>query len=324
VILENPEHRFSVTSQADGGFQFVGVPAGSYRLAARLKPFTPSPAFHNVFVKEGRCTQISIPLKTDCSIEGVLLTWEGKPFAGERVELLRRNRTGKWYETASMWTNTNKQGVFRFTDLPSGEYLLGHEIWGDRPAEDNPFPTHYYPGVAERAKAEVIPLSPGMRVKNRRLQVPPAHTGRRISVRVVTAEGNPGGRNFLQIFSKGRRFPRNLRGDETEKAVEFSGFQEREYEFTADYWFDDLDGRGPAFAKRILKAESVKLSPGKDDAELVLVLPAEPTTLGPATTVTRSLPIVLACLIAAGVLTSAFFLFRRLTDKKKSCDSKFS
>ncbi len=313
VVLENAEHRFSVPSQFDGSYQFVGIPEGYYQLSAQLKPFTPVPFFEKVTVRDRGCKQVFITLKADCSIGGILLTPDGKPFADERVELLRRNLAGEWYRTYRMWKQTDKIGVFRFSNLPSGEYLLGHEIWGDRPSDDNPFPTLYYPGVSERSNAEIIHLSPGQNLKSIKLKVPPAHTGRKISIRVVTADGNQVGKNFLQIFKTGARLFKNLRGDENNGVIEFSGYQEREYEFKAEYWLDDLGAGGvPTFAKRILKAEPVKLFPGKADTEIVLVLPSEPRSDTHITTA-RGYKVLVACLIAVGVLASALLLFRRLS-----------
>jgi hypothetical protein len=320
VVLENAEQRFSVMSQADGSYQFVGIPEGNYRLSAKLAPFVPTPPFEEVIVRNGACTPTSITLQANCTLEGTLLDPTGKPMVKEQVELVRRNLEGEWDRNSSMWKQTDQQGRFRFSELATGEYLMGYEIWGDYPSDSSPFPTHYYPGVRERSRAEVIHLSSvGQSVKGMKLKLPPPHTGRKITVRVVTADGTPVGDNELQVSTKrGWLMLKNLRGSQNREATEFYGYQEREYEFTAEYHLDEGTNI-PYFAKRTLLAEPVKLSPGKEDAELVLVLPNPPKET-PQSVKTRKFPIVVASLIAAGILATAFFLFRHFINKKPYAD----
>jgi hypothetical protein len=317
VVLENAEHRFSVLSQADGSYQFVGIPEGKYRLSARLEPYIPAPPFEEVIVRDRGCSPVSITLKANCTIEGTLLDSNGKPLVKEQVELLHKGLTGEWEAVSRWWAQTDERGMFRFSELATGEYLLGHEIRYDYPAGSSPFPTHYYPGVRERSRAEIIHLSSvGQKVKGLKLKLPPPHIGRKIMVRVVTADGTPIGSHRLQVSTtRNELMPRDSRGNQNQEAMEFYGYQEREYEFTAEYELDE-GANIPSFARRTLLAESVKLFPGKEVAEVVLILPNPPKE-NPQPVKTGKFQIMVTSLIAAGILAAAFFLFRHFIKGEK-------
>jgi hypothetical protein len=76
------------------------------------------------------------------------------------VEVLRRNQQGSWYSTYQFWTQTDGEGRFKFEDLPDGDYLLGYEIWGGKPSNYSDYPTRYFPGVSDQARASIVHLVP--------------------------------------------------------------------------------------------------------------------------------------------------------------------
>jgi hypothetical protein len=170
-----------------------------------------------------------------------------------------------------MCTETDSRGTFRFEGIESGEYLLGYEIWGDAPSNHKPYPTHYYPGVAGRSNAKVITLAPQESLRDLKLTLPTPHTPRKITIKVVMPDGKPPGGNLLQISSQ-RGLIQNLEGRDHGGVLIFTGYQEREYEFNARYWVDNLMSGGPVFSKRIAKSDPVKLAAGKEDATVELVL----------------------------------------------------
>jgi hypothetical protein len=206
---------------------------------------------HQVIVTNGGCKEVFVQLKPQSTIEGTLLKPDGQPAVNQRVELLRRNQKGNWYSTSKMWTQTDYQGRFRFEDIGSGDYLLGFEIWSDAPSDYSAYDAQYFPGVRDRAAAETISLAPHQAIRD--LRFPPAHKERKITIRVRWPDGKPSGKNLLQVFHDGRLI-KNLEG-ENEGTLIFTGYQEREYEFNARYWVDNLGGGGPVFSKRIAKAD---------------------------------------------------------------------
>ena len=254
VVLANSTDRFTALSKPDGSFRFPGIAPGEYQLSAQLDPHIPDPVSHQVVVTKGGCKEVFVQLKPLSTIEGTLLKADGQPAVNQRVELLRRNQKGKWYSTSKMWTQTDHQGMFRFVDIGSGDYLLGFEIWSDAPSDYSPYNAQYFPGVRDRTAAEIISLAPQQAIKDLRFTLPPAHKERKITIRVRWPDGKPPGKNLLQVFHDGRLI-KNLEG-ENEGTLIFTGYQEREYEFNARYWVDNLGGGGPVFSKRIAKADS--------------------------------------------------------------------
>jgi hypothetical protein len=93
------------------------------------------------------------------------------------------------------------------------------------------------------------------------------------SLTVVRADGRPPGTNLLQIFNQVGVI-RNLEGSPARNVTTFTGYQEREYEFSARYWIDNLGGDNPTPypEKRIAKPDPVKVAPGKGPVEIVLTL----------------------------------------------------
>ena len=270
VVLENEREKYKTVSDADGWFNLTGIQAGDYKLSARLAPFMSDPPFYKVSVIKGGCGLVFVQLKSMSGIEGTLLYADGSPAANQRIELLRKSRKGKWYSTYYMWKQTDDRGKFKFDEIESGDYLIGYEIWGDYPSNDSPYPTHYYPGVSGRTDAQTLTLVPGQSITGIKLRLPEKQTKRKITIKIVFPDGKPPGKNLLQI-SNYQRLLRNLSGD-GDWTYTFTGYQEREYEFSARYWVDDLMSEGDRWNKRITKSEVLKLKPGKEDIEVTLVL----------------------------------------------------
>jgi hypothetical protein len=272
VTLKNAEQQYTYTTQADGAFHFNDIPEGKFFLSAKLDLYTADPSSYEVNVVKGACNESFIQLKALSSIAGTLLYAEGKPAAGMRVELLRRNQQEKWYATYKMWTQTDKQGNFKFNDIESGDYLLGYEIWRQSPSDYTPYPTRYYPGVTQLSEATPITLLPQQKLKGLQLTLSKPQIERRITLKVVMPDGKPPGENLLQIFNQVGLI-KNLEGTGHGGILVFKGYQEREYQFRARYWIDNLrDKRISHYEKRLAKSDIVKLAPGKDDAEVVIVL----------------------------------------------------
>lgn len=272
VTLKNADQQYTYTTQADGAFHFSDIPEGKYFLSAKLNLYTAVPFIHEVSVAKGACNETFIQLKALAGMEGTLLNAEGKPVARRRVELLRRNQQGEWYGTYKMWAQTDSEGNFKFDDIESGDYLLGHEIRGKSPSNYTPYPTVYYPGVSEQSEATVITLLPQQKLKGLQLALPKPQTERKITLKVVMPNGKSPGENLLQIFNQAGLI-QNLEGTQHGGILVFKGYQEREYEFGARYWIDNLGNNNiPHSEKRLAKSEIVKLSPGKDNVEVVIVL----------------------------------------------------
>ena len=170
-----------------------------------------------------------------------------------------------------MWAISDEQGNFRFEDIESGDYPLGYEIWRGRPSNSTPYPTWYFPGVADRSAAQVITIEPGETIDGLGLALPPPDTPRTIRIRVVWPDGSLVGEGSLDVRSRGAGVT-DVSGRSRGGRITFMGYQERDYEFTARYWVNRLQPGEPRSKQRIAESEPVKLAPGAEPAEVVLVV----------------------------------------------------
>lgn len=265
LILENENRKYTATTDSFGRFMFSGIISGNYNLSARKTPFRPLPATYDISVIKGGCRQEFVQLKANSAIEGTLLYPDGTPAANIRMELLRKNSRGEWYSTYYMWKQTDGRGRFTFDDLETGEYLLGYEIWGDRPSADSPYPTHYFPGVATRNQARSLTLSPDQTISGLTLKLPGKHTKRNIKIKVIYPNGSLSENGLLQFFNYNRPIGALSPKSAEEGVLLFEGFGEREYEFTARYWIEGIR------AGKLIVSEPVKISVG-GDTEVTLIL----------------------------------------------------
>lgn len=265
LILENKNQKYTATSDSNGIFSFSGIISGDYKLSARKTPFKPFPATYDISVNKGGCQMEFVQLKAMAALEGTLLYPDGSPAKNTRMELLRKNSKGEWYDTYYMWKQTDERGRFKFDELETGEYLLGYEIWGDYPSSDSPYPTYYFPGVGVRNQARSLTLSPNLTISNLTLKLPDKQTKRTIRIKVVYPGGTFTEKGLLQFWNYrqpiGALSPKSAEGG----VLIFEGYKERGYEFNARYWIDGIR------ADKLIESEPVKISAG-EDTEVTLIL----------------------------------------------------
>jgi hypothetical protein len=226
----------------------------------------------------GGCSEVFPLLPPHTSLSGVVTFADGTRASKRRVEVLRRNPAGEWDHTNQFWTSTDEKGRLEFKDLPTGEYLVGYDIWSDRPSRSSPYETLYYPGERKRERAAVVKLFPKQNIDEITFRLGSPQTPRPIRVEVVWPDGASPTEHLLQLFDDGelvknigftlpREKPPTHNG-----VVEFSGYEERVYKLQARYWIDDLGGPAPYGRQRIATSEVVELKPGKGPAVVILVL----------------------------------------------------
>jgi hypothetical protein len=278
VVLRNSTQTLTQRTTQDGKFRFESLPPGTYELSADLAPYMSSPLTLETIVPSVGCVGRFPRLEARASISGVMKTEDGLPAPKMMVELLRRNRRGVWLKSDEFRKETDSDGRFKFDDLPDGDYLLGYEIWRDRPSPFLGHQTRYFPGVRERASASVLHLDPMQAMNDLNFGLARPDTPRSIRVEVVWPDGTVPDRNLLQL-SDGEELLRNVGGyrrdhpAESHKGiVEFSGYAEREYRLRVRFWIDGLGGPVPHDRQRIALSDEFRLAPGKEPATVRLVL----------------------------------------------------
>jgi hypothetical protein len=243
VRLQSKDKSWESVSGPDGNYSFDGLEPGQYTITATSGAvYGLLRRSHEVDVTRGGCSENFIELRTRTEVSGVVLDSRGAAASKMQVELRRRNSDGRWSGTSRFWTYSDQTGRFKFEDIPTGDYLLGHEIATGRPGINSAVPTAYYPGVADEKDAIVVHLEPNQKVQDLKLRLPRPHTPRPITVVVIGADGKPPGDHLLQI-SANDELVRNIGGLLNAKLpitaragpITFTGYRERQYRISARY-----------------------------------------------------------------------------------------
>lgn len=140
VVLTAPTApiRLVADTDAEGRFQFIGLPPGTYRLSASRTGFLeratrrPIPLGPN-----DQVTDAEIRLPPQGVIAGHVLDENGEPVDRARVRVSKqiyRNGRRQW-DRLNAVSETNDAGEYRIANLTPGRYLL--EAFNTRPPMDN-------------------------------------------------------------------------------------------------------------------------------------------------------------------------------------------
>ena len=169
-----------VPTDDDGGFRFVGLPAGSYYInVGRTNGFVELARPKQVTVDEGRAVDIPIRLERTGAIVGRIADRSGEGLLGIEVFAVRRSEfRGRVTLMADYGSrgSTNDLGQFRLFNLSPGEYFVVAAPPVTTRLVDSPrdlsttrrsgFLKTYYPGSQEVGDARLIVVRPGKDVAN--------------------------------------------------------------------------------------------------------------------------------------------------------------
>jgi uncharacterized GH25 family protein len=188
---------FKATTDQDGKYRIVDVPAGSYQVAPAAPVFVISdankPFGQSLIITEGdNIAGIDFNLLRGGVITGKVTDAEGHPVAEERISLL----TADSPRGAHVWSNfqTDDRGIYRMFGLRPGRYKVsvGEETNVVDRGSGQPLPITFYPDATEAAKASVVEVGEGTESTNIDIAVPPAAKTFSVSGRVVDGEsGKP-------------------------------------------------------------------------------------------------------------------------------------
>lgn len=164
VALEGNNQRYEIVTDSEGRYEFKRIPAGIYRLRAELPAYL-SYAEQTVKLSGRECALVDIHANRRALITGRVVDVNGKPVDSVPVSLVPADATLEQIlsETLWMYTVTNRDGSYRFTQLEPGRYLLvinrtGSEMSGGS-AITRVLPRLFYPGVSDLGGATVIVVS---------------------------------------------------------------------------------------------------------------------------------------------------------------------
>jgi hypothetical protein len=174
------DKNYDLKTDENGVFEIYDLPPGNYRVALREKvngwkanrlelsylrdrndredgnkPFTEYP----VRLEEKKHTVLDFRFKIDNALRGKVFDPNGKTMKNVCVKLYPP--TGIMTRNFPYRTDcTDESGKFTIEEVPSGSYILVANENG-KITGNQPFETLYYPGVAERDKADLITIGLG-------------------------------------------------------------------------------------------------------------------------------------------------------------------
>jgi protocatechuate 3,4-dioxygenase beta subunit len=165
----------ATTSDDDGRYEFSGLPAGTYRIAAARPGFSMPPdklprfglaglGVEAVVGSDDDRDRVDLALQPWGAISGRVLDEAGDPVQGAYVGLMTvRYERGRrrLVPAASPQRYTNDRGEFRIYAVPPGQYVLAASV-GDTLAFDvTGYGPTFYPGTGAAAEARFITVRIG-------------------------------------------------------------------------------------------------------------------------------------------------------------------
>jgi hypothetical protein len=225
VVLSAPTSpiRLIADTDAEGRFQFIGLPTGTYRLSASRTGFLDRPARRPIPLgSNDEVKDAEIRLPPQSVITGRVLDEDGEPVDRARVGVFKQsylNGSRQW-DRLNTASETNDTGEYRLSNLRPGRYLV--QAYNTRPEIDNRYGNPpkmfyvpaYYPNVPGQQQALPVTVGVGAEVRGIdihlfKLSRPPSVRVRGkvtgvqpdspmvVSVSLFPADGGPFGGNTL-------------------------------------------------------------------------------------------------------------------------------
>jgi protocatechuate 3,4-dioxygenase beta subunit len=196
-----------VVTDAEGQYQFAGLKAGQYTIAALAPAYVGPDDEHygqlgkTVVLAEGESIEgVDFALKRGGVVTGRVTDASGEPVVAELLTVTRLGEGGK-KQSFSFPINsmllTDDRGVYRAYGLPAGRYLIGlgegkGSNWARSSFERGYYQFTYHPDAIEEASARIVEVSAGSEVTNVDIRLGRVVRIHEASGRIINAEtGEP-------------------------------------------------------------------------------------------------------------------------------------
>ena len=211
-----------VTTDSDGRFEFLTLPAGRYQLYVTKAGYVsleygqarPFEAGKPLDIAEGQSLEkIDFSLPRGSAITGRVTDEFGDPITDVQVQAMRYQFSNgeRQLVSAGRVATTDDLGQYRIFGLMPGDYVVraslrtnpNATLTGPNAAEGPlGYPGTYYPGVADAAQAQTVTVSLGQELNSVAFSLVPARLSR-ISGTVMSSEGRPLGGAIVALRAAG-------------------------------------------------------------------------------------------------------------------------
>jgi Carboxypeptidase regulatory-like domain len=189
---------FEAKSDNGGNYRITGLAAGHYYLNALAPGFVLTGRMGSGFQSKiliiaagEKLENINLELRRAGAITGRVIDSNGNPVAEESIDLIKLGDDGTPPPpSVNTWRKaTDDHGVYRFTGLPEGRYLVSVGVSPDENANrTSSYPRIFYPGVTDQSQAMPVQVAEGEEVTDVNISGIVAKKAYEISGRVVYAE----------------------------------------------------------------------------------------------------------------------------------------
>ena len=225
IRITSPDARINrdVTTDSDGRFEFLTLPAGRYRLYVTKAGYVsleygqarPFEAGKPLDIADGQSLEkIDFSLPRGSAITGRITDEFGDPITDVQVQAMRYQFTNgeRQLVNAGRVATTDDLGQYRIFGLMPGDYVVRASA-ADEPERGADgtelplsrrlgYPGTYYPGVADVAQAQTVTVSLGQELSSVAFPLVPARLAR-ISGTVMNSEGRPLGGAIVALRAIG-------------------------------------------------------------------------------------------------------------------------
>jgi len=270
VRLESGAASLKTLTDSAGVYTFDGLARGDFVVSAEMPNNLGGGEKRTIRLEDHACSEQNFVAAERAQITGRLLDDRLLPVATMNVVMVP---VGSFNRADILSAYTDAKGVFTIKQLPPGNYLLGVNIT-EPPREDkflsHPFPSTYYPGVANLADAGIIHVESAQDLSGFELRLLPPLKLRTITGRVTWPDGRPALGAYVEL--KDSAFQNsNVDLGHGGRNGEFTvtGVEGRVYSVLSEIGIGD--GENP------VHSETVQLKPDENGpVHLILSLPGRP------------------------------------------------
>lgn len=247
--IDNENQTFYGASNQNGYFEFK-VPVGDYLVTPILQP---NLTFENRYggennsikIEDSRCESKVFWVVNDSKISGKVLDADGKLYGDVMLELIPAGKNMKDNKFDYFFESVADDGTFSFEGVPLGNYFLSVNFT-DKPDEDSPFSTYFYPKTKIQTQAKIFEITYGTKISDIIFQLPPKLAKRKINGMVVWKNGKPAVGAEVQLVDVATDkwlYINNKPKTDINGNFTLEAFEERKYKIKVVVWKKSSDGQ---------------------------------------------------------------------------------
>jgi hypothetical protein len=199
VTVHSLSTAFDAWTDARGRYEMT-VPLGKYEVTAvPPRAYSADHLQQTIALRDGRaCFVADFDVQFDGRIRGVVRQSTGEPAERVAVEIMASEAVGKSGHIETLRVSSDASGNYEFREVSPGRYVVGVDLVRRMDA-DVVFPTTFYPGTPDAARATVVQLEGGEQRELEPITLPPARRSYRLGGTVVFADARPASAVFISL-----------------------------------------------------------------------------------------------------------------------------